>query len=160
MNDGGNNFSLIRSSEINRLGKKFIVPQFYKMYNVDEKMKELDAYEDDIYKQNHDNIWKRKNYTHKYCNNVLQYDYDKQFCILGVDTLYKNLEKIKELYSNKRNDFLLCQSNGTLINISKILDDNKLDRFKFHVMKDTTNEEFINFFNMCYKSCDDFEIIG
>lgn len=160
MNDGGNNFSLIRNSEINRLGKNFIVPQFYKMYNVDEKMKELDAYEDDIYKYKHDNIWKRKNYTHKYCNKVLQYDYDKQYCILGVDTLYKNLERINELYSNKRNDFLLCQSNGTLIDISKILDDNKLDRFKFHVMKDTTNKEFINFFNMCYRSCDDFEIIN
>ena len=160
MNDGGNNFSLIRNSEINRLGPKYIVPQFYEMYKIDEKMKELDAYEDEIYKQKYSKIWTRKDYTHKYCNKVIQYDYDKQYCILGLDTFNKNLSNIKELYKNIRNDFILFQSNDTIENISKILDDNEFDRFKFYTMKDTSNEEFINFFNMCYKSCNDFEIIS
>ena len=160
MNDGGNNFSLIRNSEINRLGPKYIVPQFYEMYKIDEKMKELDAYEDEIYKSKISKIWTRKDYTPKYCNKVIQYDYDKQYCILGLDTFNKNLKNIKELYKNIRNDFILFQSNDTIENISKILDDNEFDRFKFYTMKDTSNEEFINFFNMCYKSCNDFEIIS
>ena len=160
MNEGGNNFSLIRNSEINRLGPKYIIPQFYEMYKVDEKMKEFEAYEDEIYKYKISNIWTRKNYTHKYCNKVIQFDYDKQYCILGLDTFNNNLSNIKELYKNIRNDFILFQSNDTIENISKILDDNELDRFKFYTMTDTSNEEFINFFNMCYKSCNDFEIIS
>jgi hypothetical protein len=122
MNEGGNNFSLIRNSEINRLGPKYIIPQFYEMYKIDEKMKELDAYEDEKYKHLYSNIWTRKDYTHKYCNKVIQYDYDKQYCILGLDTFNKNLSNIKELYKNIRNDFILFQSNDTIENISNILD--------------------------------------
>jgi hypothetical protein len=160
MNEGGNNFSLIRNSEINRLGPKYIIPQFFEMYKVDEKMKELGAYEDTIYKQKYSNIWTRKDYVHKYCNKVIQYDYDKQYCILGLDTFNKNLSNIKELYKNIRNDFILFQSNDTIENISNILDSNQLYRFKFYTMKDTSNEEFINFFNMCYKSCYNFEILS
>ena len=96
----------------------------------------------------------------EYCNKVIQYDYDKQYCILGLDTFNKNLSNIKELYKNIRNDFILFQSNDTIENISNILDSNGFNRFKFYTMKDTSNEEFINFFNMCYKSCNDFEIIS
>ena len=59
MNDGGNNFSNIRNAEINRLGPKYISPMFYEKYNVHNKMKECNAYEDEIYIVNHSPIWKR-----------------------------------------------------------------------------------------------------
>ena len=66
MNDGGNNFSNIRNSEINRLGPQYISPMFYKKYEVHDKMKALGAYEDESYIQNQSQIWKRGDkYQHK-----------------------------------------------------------------------------------------------
>ena len=47
MNNNNNNFSLIRNSEINRLGPKYIYPQFFHKYKVHDKMKQLNAYEDE-----------------------------------------------------------------------------------------------------------------
>ena len=57
MNDNNNNFSLIRNREINRLGPQFIVPQFYTMYQVHDKMKEKNAYEDEKYINNPNKLW-------------------------------------------------------------------------------------------------------
>ena len=69
MNPGRNNFSLIRNSEINRLGPKFIAPKFFEDKNVDEIFKERDAAEDPIYRISHSNIWTRYlKYKHKYWN--------------------------------------------------------------------------------------------
>ena len=48
MNDGGNNFSYIRNSEINRL-LYHIRHHHYKKYNLHETMKKLNAYEDEKY---------------------------------------------------------------------------------------------------------------
>ena len=159
MNDNGNNFSYIRNSEINRLGPNYIVPQFYEMYKVDQYMKDLDAYEDEKYKTNHSNIWMRECFTHKYCNMVIQYDYDKQFCILGLEQFNKNILRIKELYKNIRNDFILFSEKDTISNMGNILDENNLDRIKFYTFKNTTLGQFKNFFIMCYKSCQDYEFI-
>ena len=39
MNDNINNFSLIRNSEINRLGPYWIRPMFYELYKVNDIMK-------------------------------------------------------------------------------------------------------------------------
>ena len=52
MNNNNNNFSLIRNKEINRIGPNYISPIYYKTFNIDEKMRELDAYEDEKYKIN------------------------------------------------------------------------------------------------------------
>ena len=49
MNANNNNFSLIRNSEINRIGPQFISPMFFDRYKVNDKMKELDSFEKEQY---------------------------------------------------------------------------------------------------------------
>ena len=46
MNNNNNNFSLIRNGEINRLCKNHLYPQCYEKYQINEKMKQMDAFED------------------------------------------------------------------------------------------------------------------
>ena len=113
MNDNENNFSLIRNNEINRLGPCHIQPQFYNMYDVNKIMKDKDAYEDEKWiNRCRENIWKRNNnWEHKVCNITLNPDFDKQYCLLGIDSLYD--EKIKEAYKNRRNDFILLSNTET-----------------------------------------------
>jgi glycosyltransferase involved in cell wall biosynthesis len=62
MNEGGNNFTWIRNKEICRIGP-LITDMFNKKYNLDNVMKEKDAYEDNSYKTCHSKIWKRQNYV-------------------------------------------------------------------------------------------------
>lgn len=159
MNEGGNNFTWIRNKEICRLGP-MIIDHFNKKYNVDEEMKKRDAYEDNIYKDQHSKIWKRTDYTNKYCNKVYNFDYDKQYCILGIDSLINNTEKITDLYKNIRNDFILVDNTVSIETLWQILDENNFHRMKCYSFHDgETKEELKNYFNLLYKSCADAEIL-
>lgn len=160
MNEGGNNFSLIRNEEINRLTPRFISPQFYDMYKVDDKMKEVGAYEDPAYRRFHKQLWLRNNYTPKYCNKVVQYDYDKQFCILGIDGFNKHRARIEEEYKNVRHDFILLSGTGNNEELYSFLDSEGMDRMKCYSLKDTTNEQLVKYFLYLYKSCGSYEVLG
>ena len=159
MNDGWNNFSLIRNSEINRLGPQFIVPQAYREYKIDERMKELDAFETPTgYAWTQ--MWKKENFEYKYCNSVLNFDYDKQYCILGYKTLVDNIETIRELYSNKRYDFFVLENGMTKEELCAHLDRLGLDRMKCYALSDCTWEELRKYFMYVCKSTTDFEFVG
>ena len=158
MNEGNNNFSLIRNSEINRIGPQYLVPIFTKKFDVVEKMKSLDAYDNEKYLNNHKRIWERDDYEHKIANKIIQYDYEYQYCIIGIKTFYDNIECLKELYKNEKNDFILLENNETIENLSSILESNHFDKMKCYSLKNTTEQEFINYFIRLYKSCDNYEI--
>ena len=159
MNDGGNNFTWIRNKEICRIGP-MITDIFNKAYNVDEIMKTKDAYEDNIYKVKHSKIWKRKDYVHKYCNKIYNFHYDKQYCIVGLDNFVNNINYIRELYMNRRNDFILLDNDKPIEQLWENLDKYGFDRIKCYNFKDgETNEEMINYFHLLYKSCAETEII-
>jgi hypothetical protein len=105
MNDSNNNFSLIRNAEINRIGPNYIKPIYYDYFNIDEEMKKLNAYEDEKYLSGNLNIWKLdETYNHKFCNLLLNNSYKKQICIIGLDGLIKNMDRIQELYLDNEND--------------------------------------------------------
>jgi FkbM family methyltransferase len=152
MNDGNNNFSLIRNREINRLGPQFIVPQFYAMYDVHGRMKELNAYEDE--KQPRCPIWKKTEYEHKYCNKRVLYDYDTQYCILGRSATLKHLETIRTALQNPRNDFLILDNTGTKEELCAFLDTLGLDRAKCYALPEASKDQRIAFFNRLYKTCE------
>lgn len=161
MNDNNNNFSLIRNGEINRIGPEFISPMFYEKFKINDHMKKLDAYEDEIYMYRHSKIWKRdESYEHKYCNNIVNVDYDKQYCIVGFDSLIFNLEKIALLYKNQRNDFFLIENKCEIGHLMYILDIYGFSRFKCYTLIDETPEVLIKYFMLQYKSCADYEIIN
>ena len=155
MNNNNNNFSLIRNAEINRIGPNFISPIFYDKYDVHNKMKELNGYENKDYIKNHSQIWKRKLYQHKFINQRINLNYDKIYCIIG----HKNIYKIKEYYDNKRNDFIVLDNCMNLANLQKILDNNNLNRVKCYILQDSNEYELIKYFHLMYKYTDNYEII-
>jgi glycosyltransferase involved in cell wall biosynthesis len=161
MNDNNNNFSLIRNEEINRIGPHFIGPIFYDKYKINERMKELDAYENEIYINNHSKIWLRGDtYQHKYCNKIVNVDFDKQYCIIGVDSLIHNNDKLRELYLQQRNDFILLDNKCDINYVQFLLDLYDFSRFKCYTLIDETPEILEKYFLLQYKSCDNYEIIN
>jgi glycosyltransferase involved in cell wall biosynthesis len=165
MNEGENNFSLIRNAEINRIGPHHISPIYYQTYNIHEKMKQLDAYEDEKYVTNHSKIWVRDSatYTNKYCNLLVNVDSTVQICIIGYDSLLHNLERIKELYKNDNPDFhydfILLDNKCSIEYLWARLDYLKLDKMKCYTLIDNTNEELTNYFKLLYLSTEKYEII-
>jgi glycosyltransferase involved in cell wall biosynthesis len=159
MNNENNNFSLIRNSEINRIGPNFISPIFYNKFNINEHMKSLDAYEDEKYLNDYTIIWKRgKNYEHKFCNLLVNNDYETQYCIIGLDGLLKNIDKIRELYENISNDFIVLENKCSLEYLWSKLDSLEFSRMKCHSLIDEPEENLINYFKLCYVTNKKYEI--
>jgi len=152
MNDDGNNFSNIRNSEINRIGPYYISPMYYEKYKVHDKMKDLDAYEEESYITNHSPIWKRgENYQHKKMNQRINLDYDKQYCIINdaIDTP-ETMERVRELYKNGRNDFLFLSNNMTHEELQHKLESHGFDRMKCYSYTDCSEDELVSYFKMVY----------
>jgi hypothetical protein len=162
MNDSNNNFSLIRNGEINRIGPNFLNPGYYFMFDINEKMKVLHAHEDEKYMHEHSQIWKRdpQTYTHKYCNYLVNKDYDCQYCIIGVDSLIYNMEMINELYKNPRNDFILLDNKCNINYLWMKLDQFNLDKIKCYSLIDVEESILVNYFNVMYRSIDNYQIIN
>ena len=156
MNDNNNNFSLIRNKEINRLGPYHIQPQFYRKYNVNKVMKEKNAWEDEKYIYVGSKIWERENFNHKVCNITINLDYDKQYCLLGVECL----DYIDELYKNPRNDFILLENEYNDDYIISLIEDKKYDRIKFYSLKNSSSKkELERYFKLICKYTENYEII-
>jgi hypothetical protein len=148
MNDGGNNFSNIRNSEINRIGPKYISPMFYNKYGVHDKMKDFGAYENEKYITNHSPIWKRGDeYQHKRMNKRVNLNYDKQYCIINEVI---NSDKLAELYKNPRNDFLFLSNKMTHEELYQKLESLGFDRMKCYSYMDCSEEELVNYFKIMY----------
>lgn len=163
MNNGNNNFSLIRNREINRLGPTHIMPQFFAKYNVHETMRDLDAEEDHYYIYHHSKLWERDpaTYQHKFCNKLLHIDYDVQYCILGINALNQHLEEIQELYKDHRNDFIVLENSCIPEELFQTLDNDFpiFSRMKCYSMNDSSWEQLELFFHLIYKSCQQAEVL-
>jgi glycosyltransferase involved in cell wall biosynthesis len=159
MNNNNNNFSLIRNGEINRLCRDHLYPQCYEKYQINDKMRNMDAFENPGYIEHSSQIWKRENYEYKYCNKIINVNYKKQYCIIGLDTFRKNKDTLIELYKDVTNDFLLLDNSYEIGELTRELDYLQLDNMKCYVLKENSEEELIRYFHLIYKSCDDFSII-
>jgi glycosyltransferase involved in cell wall biosynthesis len=162
MNESNNNFSLIRNSEINRIGPKYISPIFFDKFQIDQKMEEKNAYEDVKYKYEHSKIWERDSdtYKNKYCNIIVNNDYDMQYCIIGFDSLLFYMNKIKDLYGNPRNDFIVLENKGTTEYLQTRLERYEFDRMKCYSLVDTSVEHLIQYFKLLYSSTLNYTIIN
>ena len=161
MNNNGNNFSVIRNAEINRIGPYFISPMFYETLKINEHMKSLDAYEDEKYMHNHTKIWERdETYEHKYCNNIVNVDYDKQYCLIGIDSLLLNKERITTLYNDPKNDFYIIDNKCSVYHLQFLLDIYGFSRFKCYSLLDSSPNALEKYFMLQYKSCNNYEIIN
>lgn len=161
MNEENNNFSLIRNAEINRIGPQYISPIYYNYFDIHNEMKKLDAYEDEKYLINNTVIWKRdtQSYKYRFCNLLVNNDYSTQFCIIGIDGLLKNLDRINELYKNTSNDFFVIENKCKIEYLWKRLEFLNFDRMKCFSLIDESEETLINYFKICYLSTNKYEII-
>jgi glycosyltransferase involved in cell wall biosynthesis len=158
MNDNNNNFSLIRNSEINRIIWS-LNNHCYQKHDIDKFMKDNNAYEDETHRSQYNKIWKRRNYEYKYCNDVVNLDYKKQYCIVGLNTFYNQIENLKTLYQDKTNDFILLDNKEDSEKLCNILDEHNFSKMKCYSMTDCNEAELIQYFNLLYKSCEDYSIL-
>jgi glycosyltransferase involved in cell wall biosynthesis len=158
MNNDNNNFSLIRNAEINRLVYP-IKNICYESYNIDEFMKSKNAYE--VNNDNSKPIWKRANFQYKYCNEIINLNYKKQYCIIGLETINKLYADIKKLYSDETNDFIVLDNKYASNDdkLCNLLDFLKINRMKCYSMEDTTDEELVAYFHLVYRNCNNYHII-
>lgn len=161
MNESNNNFSLIRNAEINRIGPNFISPIYYQMFNIHELMKQRNAYEPEAFINENTPIWKRDPsvYTHQFCNLLVNNDYQKQFCVVGINGLLKHMDKIRELYDSN-NDIMVLENKCSKEHLWKKLDDLGFPKMKCYVLLDSSEEELINYFKVCYQSTNNYEILS
>lgn len=162
MNNENNNFSLIRNAEINRIGPNYISPMYYDTFNIHDIMKSKHAYEDEKYLYENSNIWQRDPtiYKHVFCNLLVNNDYTTQYCIIGLDGLYKNLDKIKELYKDTNNDFIVIENKCDINYLWKKIDSLEFIRMKCHLLIDEPEAMLINYFKVCYLSTSNYEILS
>ena len=158
MNDGWNNFSLIRNSEINRIGPQFIVPQAYVSLKVDDVMRAKNAFEEPTPNWWSLPMWKRENFTNKYCNELINLNYKKQYCILGYRCLMECIEEVRKLYEDPQNDFLVLENSMSKEDLCGIMDGLKLSRMKCYAMTDCTWDQLHSYFFLVYKSTKDYEV--
>ena len=162
MNKGNNNFSLIRNKEINRLVPKQIKPHYYNTFQINERMKELNAYEDPEKNRKESweclEIWKRPGFEYKYCNSIVNPDFKKQYCIIGLPAFYENIEKLQQLYQDETNDFILLDTDISYSFLTKQLDSFGFSRMKCYAINNHTVEDLTRYFLFLYKSCEDYEI--
>jgi hypothetical protein len=165
MNNSNNNFSLIRNGEINRIGPQYISPIYYEEYRIADKMETLDAYEKPTTEDSKNNvqIWLRdtETYVHKYCNLLVNIDFEKQICIIGLDSLILNLEYIQTLYNNKGNnnnqtgmefDFILLDNKCPIEYLWKQLDGYGFDKMKCYSLIDVSSDLLVSYFKTMYFS--------
>lgn len=159
LNNNNNNFSLIRNGEINRIGPDFIFPIFYDIFKINDYMKTLHAYEDESHIYYNTKMWQRDDsYEHKFCNKIINLDYNFQYCIIGIDSLILNKTRIYELYLDTKNDFILLDNKCDIIYLQILLDTYGFSRFKCYTLIDETFDNLKKYF-MMYKSCEKYEII-
>jgi glycosyltransferase involved in cell wall biosynthesis len=161
MNDENNNFSLIRNAEINRIGPQYISPIYYDKFDIHTEMHKLNAYEDETYLHDNSIIWQRdpKNYKHNFCNLLVNNDYKQQFCIIGLDGLLKNINRITELYKDLTNDFIVIENKCNIEYLWKRLENLGFEKMKCFLLMDEPEDKLIKYFELCYLSTNKYEII-
>lgn len=157
MNESNNNFSLIRNAEINRIGPEYISKIYYDIFKIHDQMKLLNAYEDEKWIDTSVNcisIWKRdpETYEHKYCNLIVNNDYKRQYCVIGLNGLIQHIDEITELYKDPTNDFLVLENKCSIEYLWRKLDSYGFTRMKCYSLIDDSDELLINYFKITYCS--------
>ena len=125
-------------------------------------MRDNDAYENETFIHQHSKIWERdqSTYKHKYCNLIVNNDFDTQICIIGFDSLLANIDEITELYNNPRNDFIVLENKCSLSYLQERIERYNFTRMKCYTLIDTPIDQLINYFKLLYSSVPDYRIIN
>lgn len=140
MNEGNNNFSLIRNGEINRLCKEYIYP--FSSNKINDISVELNCNE----KYEPSQIWKRgDDYVHKYRNKV--FGSENQIVYIGFETLLQEIQ-VGTFERKTGVEYILLDNNVPKNVLQNIADAYKFDYFKIYSMTDCTEEQLIKYFKL------------
>lgn len=142
MNDGNNNFSLIRNSEINRLCSQIIYP-YYKKQGIEDVMEQMGCKEE----KNVSQVWKRKK-SPKFLNKI--HGNKNQIVFIGFETLFQYIDK--KYNFNKEYDYILLENKLNINIISNFLNFYKLDFFKFYCLLDLDEKNLVRYFEEIIKN--------
>lgn len=158
-NDGGSNFSLLRNKEINRIGPKYLTPQFKAKHPFEVRLKAAGAWLDVQFDRHPQPIWKLPEFTPTYVNKLFHPDYDRQIAIVGTGAFERNLEKIRELYRNPRNDFFYIDNSVEPEVLFAQIVAAGLERIKCYVLKGASKSQLVNYFERIYRCTDESVIL-
>jgi hypothetical protein len=97
-------------------------------------------------------VWLRENYTPAYAN-ILFPRYETQYLILGKLTFMMEIDQLKELAKDPKNDFFLMDDSGDFKGLCAFLDEQGFPQARCYSIKDLTEQQMINYFNYIYASC-------
>lgn len=152
MNNGNNNFSLIRNSEINRLCADYIYPFYF------NQIKELVNDENHEYKP----IWKidNINYKHRYTNLLISdTKFKKQIVFIGYQTLLSHIDNNPNYNYLPEVDYIVLDNVVGVNVLTSILEHYRLGMFKCYSMDDVTENQLVNYFKLILNSGGEYEII-
>ena len=153
MNEGDNNFSIIRKDEIVRLGTWYLAPHYARKHNTQGTMRTMDAYEDPQFESNHSNIWERDHYTHKYCNYRINPDHNVQVLIIGGERL-KGVD-VSEHINNKKTEVFVIDTNDDIESLMSLADTHGYESIRCCSLPTSCGrEEVVRFFDLMCRACD------
>ena len=75
-----------------------------------------------------------------------------------MKTFIDNMSKIRELYQDDVNDFILLENASNHDVLCNLLDIHNFPRMKCYNMNDSSYEELEKYFLLIYKSCEEYYI--
>lgn len=160
MNSNGDNFSLLRNGEINRLGPQFISPLFYEKEEMHERFRQRGMADDESLLLHHVPLYKRPMADLekiKYLNHLLSDTNQKaQIGIMGTESLFFFLPLIRRTLTLQSVRFVLLDTNRDHLQeeIWQLVDNQLLQEHMDVIClpKETTKKELECFFHYLYCS--------
>lgn len=156
MNDGDNNFSIIRNAEINRIGPRFLQPFGFHNFETVKVMEERGAREDDVWYRTNTPMWKRgEEYVHKYCNKRLRSGTREQVFVFRARTFVELMQQgcRQLLYeTDDGRDVFLLETEGDHGLLMKTIDEWNLGHYvRGYVLPNATDMEALMYIKHCMR---------
>lgn len=152
INDGDNNFSVIRKDEIARLGTEYIGPHYSRKHNIQGSMKTMNAYEDPQFESNNTNIWEREHYQHKYSNYRLSPDYDVQVLVMGGQRLCRS--DVRKYINERRTEVFVIDANNDIAALTSLADTLGYGDVRCCSLSYGSKKDLLRYFELMCRVCD------
>lgn len=153
MNEGENNFSIIRRDEIARLGNMYVGPHYSRKHNIQGTMRTMNAYEDPQFESNHSNIWERKHYTHKFSNYRISTEYNVQVLIIGGARL-QHSDVIPHI-NDKKTEVFVIDTNDNIGALTSLADTHGYANIRCCSLPTSCGRtEVVKYFDLMCRACD------
>jgi hypothetical protein len=154
MNEGDNNFSIIRNAEINRIGPRYLQPFGYHNFETVKVMEERGAREDDVWYRTNTPMWKRgEEYVHRYCNRRLRTGTHEQVFVFRFRTFVELAEKGCSMLSYEEGrDVFILETEGDHGTLMRMIDEWNIGHYtRGYVLPKATDMEALMYIKHCVR---------